>query len=154
MYELASFILKEKYCPRIGQGLSQWNNVHVRDLSRVFELLVQAASDASRWQDEEIWGAHGYFLTENGEHAWGELSAAVGKEAHKQQFLHDSPKVGELSYDEAVKSSAGFEAASWGMNSRAQAIRARKVLGWKPQERSLYDELPTIVQSEAARLGL
>jgi nucleoside-diphosphate-sugar epimerase len=154
VYELASFILKEKYSPRIGKGLSRWNNVHVYDLSRVFELLVQAASDPSQKNNEEIWGARGYFFTENGEHVWGELSATIGQEAHKQHFIKESPSVREMSYDEAVNSPAGFEAASWGMNSRGQAVRARKVLGWSPQEGSLNDEVPEIVRSEAARLGL
>lgn len=155
VYELASFILKEKYCPRIGKGLSQWNNVHVHDLSRVFGLLVDAALDASRQNDAEIWGPHGYFLAENGEHTWGDLSVEIGQEAHQQGFIKGAaPELRAWSIDEAVKSSAGFEAASWGMNSRAKAGRARKILGWKPLERSLGEEIPEIVRSEAARAGL
>lgn len=155
VYELASFILKEQYCPRIGKGLSRWNNVHVHDLSRVFELLVQAALDPSLKESSEIWGAHGYYLTENGEHVWGDLSIAVGEEASKQGYLKTAaPELREWSIDEAVNSPAGFEAASWGMNSRGVAERAKRVLGWKPQERSLTEELPEIVRSEAARMGL
>jgi len=155
VYELASFILKEKYCAQIGKGLSRWNNVHVHDLSEVFELLVKAALDNSRRNDSEIWGARSYLLTENGEHAWGKLSESIGKEAHKQGlFKGNTPDVRDWSIDEAVKSSAGFEAASWGMNSRGKATRARKVLGWKPNKSSLDEEIPTIVRSEAARMGL
>lgn len=155
VYELASFVLKQKYCPRIGKGLSRWNNVHIHDLSSVFELLVEAALDASRKDDAEVWGPHGYFFTENGEHFWGELSASIGQEARKQGFIEGADaEIRELSFDEAVKSPAGFEAASWGMNSRGVAVRARKVLGWKPQEKSLEDEVPTIVRSEAAKAGL
>lgn len=153
VYELASFVLKEGYAPRIGRGLARWNNVHVHDLSVVFQLLVEAALDPARRDDGEIWGEKGYFLTENGEHSWGDLASLVGKEAHGQGFLDKAPEVKELSYDEAVKSSAGFEAASWGMNSRAKAIRAKKVLGWKPREGSLEDEIPAIVRSEASRAG-
>ncbi|CAG8938044.1 unnamed protein product [Penicillium salamii] len=155
VYELASFILKEQYCPRIGHGLSRWNNIHVHDLSEVFELLVQAALDTSRRNDPEVWGSHGYLLTENGEHAWGELSETIGREAHKQGFLKGStPELRDWSMDEALQSSAGFEAASWGMNSRGTASRARKVLGWKPNKPSLNEEIPNIVRAEAARLGL
>ncbi|KAJ0164771.1 hypothetical protein CTA2_236 [Colletotrichum tanaceti] len=155
VYELAFFILKQKFSPRIGKGLSRWNNVHIHDLSKVFELLVDAALDPSRKDDAELWGAHGYFFTENGEHIWGDLSETIGQEVHKQGFVKDAaPEVRELSYDEAVKSPAGFEAASWGMNSRGAAVRARKVLDWKPQEKSIEDEVPTIVRSEAARAGL
>lgn len=155
VYELTTFILKEQYCPRIGRGLSRWNNVHVQDLSEVFELLVQAALNPVLSRDPEIWGARGYFLTENGEHVWGELSAAIGQEAHKQGLLKgDAPELRGWSIDEALKSSAGFEAASWGMNSRGVALRARRVLGWNPRQCSLFEEIPTIVRSEAARLGL
>lgn len=155
VYELASFILKEQYCPRIGKGLSRWNHVHVHDLSTVFELLVQAALTPSRKDDSGIWGAHGYFLTENGVHVWGDLSARIGQEASKQGYIKDgTPEPRDWSIDETVKSSAGFEAASWGMNSRGVAARAKEILGWRPQGRSLNDELPDIVRSEAARLGL
>lgn len=155
VYELTSFILKEKYCPRIGKGLSQWNHVHVHDLSMVFDLLVEAALDASRRNDAEIWGPHGYFFTENGEHTWGDLSLEIGKEAHKQGFIKGgAPELRAWSIDEAVNSSAGFEAASWGMNSRGKAERARKFLGWKPQERSLSEDIADIVRSEAVRAGL
>ncbi|KAK2027499.1 NAD(P)-binding protein [Colletotrichum zoysiae] len=156
VYELAHFVLGQGYCPRIGRGLARWNNVHVRDLSAVFALLVEAALDPARKGGDdagELWGERGYYLTENGEHVWGELSEAVGREAHAQGLLGE-PEVRELSFDEAVESPAGFEAASWGMNSRGRAVRARKVLGWEPREGSLEDEIPTIVRSEAARAGL
>lgn len=137
VYELASFVLREQYCPRIGKGLSRWNNVHVRDLSKVFELLVQAALDPSSNDDPEIWGAHGYFFTENGEHVWGDLSLAIGKEAHKQGYIKDgTPGLRDWSIDEAVKSSAGFEAASWGMNSRGVAARAKKFLAGRHRRRA------------------
>ncbi|RDW84035.1 NAD(P)-binding protein [Aspergillus mulundensis] len=155
VYELVSFILKEGYCPRIGKGLSRWNNVHVHDLSRLFERLVQAATDPSLQANPEVWAGRGYYFAENGEHVWGEVSTAVGQEAFKQGLVKGGPpELRDLSINEAVNSSAGFEAGSWGMNSRGVAERARKVLGWKPQERGLYDELPDIVRSEAARMNL
>lgn len=153
VYELASFIINEKYTPRIGKGLSRWNHIHVHDLSGLIALLVDAALDAERTNDPELWGPHGYFLTENGEHIWGDLAVQVGKEVHKQGLIQQEPEVRGLSIDEAVKSPAGFEAASWGMNSRARAYRGKKVLGWQPKERSLVDEIPTIVKSEHARLN-
>ena len=153
VYELTSFILNEGYCPRIGRGLARWNHVHVHDLSAAIGLLFDAALDPSRKDDPELWGARGYFLTENGEHAWGELAVQIGSEVQKQGYSGPELSVKQLSFDEAVKSPAGFEAASWGMNSRAKALRAAKFLGWKPAERGLVLEIPTIVKSEAARLG-
>lgn len=153
VYELASFILKEKYIPRIGKGLSRWNHVHVHDLSALIGLLVDAALDATRNTDSDLWGAHGYFLAENGEHTWGDLAVQVGQEAHKQGLIQHEPEIRSLPIEEAVKSSAGFEAASWGMNSRARAYRARRVLGWQPKQQGLVEELPIIVKSEQARLA-
>lgn len=153
-YELASFILQQKFCPQIGKGQARWNNVHVYDLSRLFEALVDAALDPSKKDDPEIWGSKGYFLCENGEHVWGGLSKYIGEQSFKLGYLAQQPTSKEWSLQEAVKSPAGFEAASWGWNSRGTAVRGRKVLGWQPKERSLEDEVPDIIRAEAARLGM
>ncbi|KAL4900448.1 hypothetical protein BDW74DRAFT_161954 [Aspergillus multicolor] len=154
VYELAKFVLEQKYVPVIGKGLARWNNVHVYDLSRLFELLVKTALDPKKNDDKEIWGEKGYFLAENGEHVWGDLSKLVGEQAHKLGYLKEKPEVKQLSLEEATNSPAGFEAASWGWNSRGQAQRGREVLGWTPKERSIEEEVPDIIAAEAQRLGL
>lgn len=155
VYVLTSLILEEQYCPRIGRGLSQMNDVHVYDLSRLYLLLVEAALDPKQRDNKELWGANSYILCENGEHVWGELAEQIGREAYKQGLTGGKVlETRDLPFDEAVKSPAGFEAASWGLNSRGTAVRARKLLGWEPREHTLKDEVPIIVESEAARLGL
>ena len=53
-----------------------------------------------------------------------------------------------------AKEIAGFEAASYGLNSRGQARRARTYLGWNPTAPTLKEEVPNIVDLEAALLGL
>lgn len=53
-----------------------------------------------------------------------------------------------------AKEIAGFEAASYGLNSRGYAKRARKYLGWNPSAPSLKEEVPNIVDVEAELLGL
>lgn len=58
-----------------------------------------------------------------------------------------------MSTDEAEEL-AGFEALSWGLNSKGFAKRARKFLGWAPKGRSLSDEIPYIVDQEAIILGM
>ena len=55
---------------------------------------------------------------------------------------------------EEAKELAGFEAISWGLNSKGVAKRARKYLGWTPTGRSLRDEIPYIIDEEARREGL
>ncbi|KAI9045401.1 nucleoside-diphosphate-sugar epimerase [Aspergillus affinis] len=151
VYELSSFILKEKFTPQIGKGLARWNHIHVYDLSRLFEALLTTALAGEG--GEEVWGAMGYFLCENGEHVWGPLARFIGQQAFELGYLPQEPACRDWSMDEAMKSSAGFEAASWGLNSRGSALRARKTVGWEPQERSLQDEVPEIIRSEAARLA-
>ena len=46
------------------------------------------------------------------------------------------------------------QALTWGLNSKGFAKRARKFLGWSPKGKSLKDEIPEIVDGEAAALGL
>ncbi|KAE8327010.1 hypothetical protein BDV39DRAFT_193162 [Aspergillus sergii] len=144
VYELASFGLKEQYYHRIGKGLSRWKNVH-----------IHVAINPSLKGDPQIWGVHGYYFTENGEHVRGDLSVAVGEKAFNQEYIKGGgSRASGWSIKEVVKSSAGFEAASWSMTSHGVAARAKKVLSWKQEERSLSDELPDIIRSEAARMGL
>ncbi|RDW64494.1 uncharacterized protein DSM5745_09905 [Aspergillus mulundensis] len=154
VYELAKFVLEEKYIPVIGRGLARWNNVHVYDLSQLFDSLVKAALDPKRKDDKEIWGEKGYLLAENGEHVWSDLAKLVGEQAHKLGYLKEKPEVKQLSLEEAMNSPAGFEAASWAWNSRGQAQRGREVLGWTPKKRSIEEEVPDIISAEAQRLGL
>lgn len=122
--------------------------MHVHDLSDVYALLVDAAI-AGR-TDPGLWGADAYYLTENGEHVWGELAQSTAEAAAHLGLI---PEGKAESIDlESAKQYAGFESLSWGMNSRGRALRARKILGWKPSRPSLLEELPEIVQSESQRL--
>ncbi|QIW97694.1 hypothetical protein AMS68_003212 [Peltaster fructicola] len=143
-YELSKMVLQQQVTPIFGEGKARWFNVHVHDLSDVFVRLVDAVADKNL--SPEIWGEKGYLFTENGQHYWSELARVIGKEAVKAGFVSSAPEK-VLSQDAAEKQ-AGSEGVSWSLNSRAEAIRARKVLGWSPKERSLEDEVPTIVQSE------
>ncbi|KAI1866555.1 hypothetical protein JX265_007856 [Neoarthrinium moseri] len=149
-YELGSLILKKGYAPIIGQGKARWNSVHVHDLSDAFVLLAEAAAAGNL--SEELWGAKGYHLAENGEFVWGELSKAMAKEAYELGYLKAEPAEEKLSRDEAFEI-ADFQAVSWGLNSRGKAERLRKTLGWKPHRQSIEDEIPEILKSEKARLG-
>lgn len=149
-YELAKLILQRGFAPIIGQGKARWNNVHVHDLSDVWLALVDAAT--SKNLDSQIWGAKGYFLTENGEMIWGELSRHAARKAAELGYIPKDFKEQQLSKEEALDI-GDFQVLSWGLNSRAKAIRARKVFGWKPHRPSLEDEMETILKEEKERLG-
>ncbi|CAI7593783.1 unnamed protein product [Penicillium manginii] len=148
VYELAKVTLQLKKGPIIGAGQSIWNNVHVHDLSDIYASLVDAAV-AGR-TDPGLWGADVYYLTENGEHVWGDLAQSTAEVAAKLGYIPEG-KAEPIDL-ESAKEYAGFESVSWGLNSRGRARRAREVLGWKPSRPSLLAELPKIVRSEWERL--
>lgn len=146
---MAKLILTRKFTPVVGEGKARWNNVHVHDLSEVYRLLVNKA--AAHDSSEELWGPKGYMLTENGEHVWTDLAKLMAKEVAGLENLSTFEERA-LSKDEALEQ-AGFEAVSWGLNSRGKAGRARKFLGWKPVQGSLESEVPDIVRQEKKRLS-
>ena len=148
VYEMAKLMLSAQYIPIVGEGKARWNSVHIADLSGVYLLLVEAA--VAKKQDPELWGARAYYLTENGEHVWGELAEFVGQRAQALGFVGQLEKC-NLTRAKALEQ-AGFEAESWGMNSRGRAERARKVLGWKPHQPSLEDDVDEILKSEKVAL--
>jgi len=152
VYNLAKRTLEGGKAPQLGRGLTEWDNVHVHDLSDLFILLADAAVKNDPKLDDKLWGKEGYFLAENGHHVWGEVSKEVGEVAFEKGYIKE--KGTNVLTIEDAKKSYGFEALSWGLNSKGFAKRARKYLGWKPKGRSLKDEIPDIVDSEAKSLGL
>jgi len=152
VYNLVRFTLELGQAPQLGKGLTEWDNVNVHDLSDLFVLLVEAAVANKPDMDAKLWGKEGYFLAENGHHVWGELSKQVGEVAYQKGYIKG--KGTKPWSSEEVKKAAGFEGLSWGLNSKGYAKRARKYLGWKPKGRSLKDEIPDIVDSEAEQLGM
>src|SRR6478735_9314492 len=148
---LTETTLEKGFGPIIGAGETEWDNVHVHDLSNLILLLSERAASSDKQSDEqEIWGPKGYFFAENGKHKWSQISALIAKEAKKQGVI-DSDETKVLDVDEAQKK-LGFQALSWGLNSRGEAKRARKFLGWKPVGESLEEWMPESVQIEAKRL--
>ncbi|TGO41918.1 hypothetical protein BHYA_0014g00010 [Botrytis hyacinthi] len=153
VYNLVRCTLQKGQTPQLGKGLTEWDNVHVHDLSTLFLLLAErAVSNSQSSDDVEIWNERGYFLAENGHHVWGEVSQRVGEVAFAKGLIK-TKEVAAMGVEEA-KEYAGFEALSWGLNSKGFAKRARKYLGWNPTGRSLEEEIPYIVDEEAQREGL
>ena len=149
LYELARCTLETKHGLQVGAGETFWPNVHVYDMSKVYLKLVEAAVQGG---GKATWGKEGYYFTENGEHVWGKVAKAVASAAHKQGLI-PSDDVVKVSNEEANQITK-WGAVVWGANSRCRAIRARKILAWSPKERSLDDEIPDAVGSEARRTGM
>lgn len=150
-YELTNLILRKSYAPIVGQGQARWNSVHVHDLSDLWKLLVSATASAPG--NPELWGEKGYFLAENGEFVWGDLSRYIAKKAAEAGYIPTDFGEQQLSKEEAF-AVADFQAVSWGLNSRGKAVRAREVLGWKPSRGSIEEEVPKMIREERERLGM
>ena len=147
VYDLVARMLEDGEAPVVGRGLSEWDNVHIHDLSDLYVLLVGAIETNNKALDRELWGANGYYLAENGHHVWGDVARQAAEVAFSQGYI----KSKELK--SADISTLTGAAISWGQNSRGDAKRARKYLGWKPTK-VLKDEIANVVASEAALLGL
>jgi nucleoside-diphosphate-sugar epimerase len=150
-YELSRITLRHGQAPQVGKGLTEWNNGNIDDLSDLFVLLVEAAIANKPDMDSRLWGREEYFLAQNGHHVWGELSK-MGETAYQKGYIKE--KGVKLMSTEEAKEAAGFEALSWGLNSKGIAKRAKQYLGWKPRGRSLENEIPYIIDGEAECLGM
>lgn len=142
----------------MGEGQARWGNVHVHDLSDLYlKLVEQAAAGGStaEWPGKpSLWGSEGYYFAVGGEHVWAELAGRVVKAAKGLGFV-GTEEVRSVSFEEAESLSGPFMGALWGANSRAEAVRAREVLGWKPRFGGIGDkEVERNVLFEAERMGL
>ena len=149
--ELARSILEKKQGFQVGAGENSGPNVYIHDLSDCYVKLVEAAVEGS---GKATWGKEGYYLVENGEHIWGDISKAVAKAAHKQGLL-PSDEIMSISATEA-DDLAWWGSALWGANSKYHALRARKLLGWSPKKgaKDLESDILDVVSAEAKSLGL
>ena len=149
LYELAKHTLKLKQGFQVGAGKAYWTQVHVADLSKCYLKLVEAAVAGG---GDATWNEKGYYFTENGEFAWGDISKLVAAAAHEQGFI-PSDEVAAMS-PEQISQIHPFGNVIWGSNSRGRALRASKLFGWSPVEKTLEEEVPEAVHHEATLLGL
>jgi len=149
VYEMSRVILTRGKGFQVEDGQNLWTQIHVHDLSNVFLRLVE---EAVKGGGKATWGPKGYYFAENGDFVWGDVAAAITKYAYEKKFIRHAEidKVSSKVADNYTK----FGAAIWGQNSRGRAVRARKVLGWEPAEKSLFELIPSIVDGEARRLEL
>ena len=153
LYELSRAILQRGQGFTVGAGKARWTSVNVWDLSEVYLSLVEAATANMQGKYHTAsWGPEGYYFTEAGEFVWGEIAHQITTAAHKQGLL-SSDTVVSLSPEE-VKKMSPYGAYLWGTDSRCKAIRSRKLLGWNPTAKTIQEEVPDAVKSEAKSLGL
>jgi nucleoside-diphosphate-sugar epimerase len=148
VYQMARATLKRGIGFQVEEGNNLWTEVHVQDLSNVFLALVTAALEGG---GKATWNDEGYYFAENGDFVWGDVARAIAKIAFEKKLIN-SPDIDNISTEKADELT-GSGSYLWGMNSRARAIRARKLFGWEPKQKGLFESLPEIVDGEARELG-
>ncbi|KAH6633190.1 hypothetical protein C7974DRAFT_392328 [Boeremia exigua] len=141
--EIAKATLKLGHGFKLNEGKNIWSNIHVHDLSGLVSLLVGAAKDGK----DGFWNQDGIFNVENGELAFGDLSAIITKEAHKQGLIESSDRLETIDAEKADTLS-GHASVLWGTNARTRSSSAQKNLGWKPTGASLEATIPDLVRDE------
>ncbi|KAJ6024834.1 hypothetical protein N7540_005631 [Penicillium herquei] len=150
VYFLTREVLKRKKGIIYGEGKNVWSQVHVQDLSDLFLLLGEAAAAEG---GNATWGNEGYYLSEKGSYAWGDVSRAIVQVACEKGYI-PTAEVTNLEECESVGETLGYGRLMWGSNSKGTSIRARKLLGWNPTRPTLLEEIPGIVDGEAQILGI
>ncbi|KAL4888484.1 hypothetical protein BDV59DRAFT_206066 [Aspergillus ambiguus] len=143
---MVRYSIKHGYSGMVGEGLSVWNQVHVKDLARGYVALLHWMEQAPCNEVAE----NPYFFCENGEElSWGQCAAEIGRILHKAGKVADqTPNIIPIeNYDNLFGQYSGLVVGS---NARNRANRLRK-LGWKPQEKNTFasleeDEIPLILQ--------
>jgi nucleoside-diphosphate-sugar epimerase len=79
------------------------------------------------------------------------ISQLLALTAHRLGLI-ESPLVSEIDHVAADKLSP-HGGVLWGTNARQSSQRARELLGWCPNGRSLESDIPDTVEEEAKRLG-
>ncbi len=108
----------------IGAGENIWSTVHIDDVADAYLLALEGARAGS------------FFYIENGEASLKSIVEAIARLLGGKQAAQ--------SWDiDAAIAEWGPQAAwfSLGGNSRVNADKARKMLGWKPQGADLVDEI-------------
>lgn len=107
----------------IGRGLNVWSNVHIADVADLYALALEHAPSGS------------LFYAENGEASMKSTVEAISRMLGQGGRTQDWPIADAA---EALGPGAHLTFAS---NSRVQAQKARKVLGWAPKGPTLAHEI-------------
>ncbi|KAF1851240.1 NAD dependent epimerase/dehydratase family protein [Cucurbitaria berberidis CBS 394.84] len=150
VYDMAKATLSRHKGFVVQEGTNIWTELHVQDLSEVFLALITAALSPDG--GKATWNNEGYYFVESGEFAWGDIGRKIAQIAREKKLINTAD-VDIVDKDEADKL-RGAGSYLWGTNSRCKAIRANKLFGWTPNQKSLSELLPEIVEDEAKKLGL
>ncbi|KAG8926169.1 hypothetical protein FRC03_012695 [Tulasnella sp. 419] len=127
--------VKRKQAVHVGPGTNLWNNVHIKDLVKLYQLVFELAlsgNNQNKSYANFYWGS-------SGEHQWKTVVEAFAKILLKKRLI-DTEEVKSISLSELPPI---FTATA--NNSRTVSERGFQ-LGWKPTEKSLLDTLEEEVE--------
>jgi nucleoside-diphosphate-sugar epimerase len=108
----------------IGPGENRWANVHIDDLMTMYVLAIEKAP------------AGAFYYAENGENSMREMCEAISR------MLGQGGRTQSMTVEEAADEwGEGPANDTMGSNSRVRAKRARAELKWRPEARSLIEEI-------------
>ncbi|KAF5629312.1 NAD(P)-binding protein [Fusarium sp. NRRL 52700] len=144
-------IVCPSYVYGVGEGCGNRRSIQLPELAKYTIENGYAFKDAMQGGSRATWGKDGYYFTENGKHVWGDIAQLVAEET-KKQGLVDNASVKSFSTEEIDTQQLDFVSAFYGTDSRCKAMRARQVLGWRPQQNSLEAEIARAVTIEGKSL--
>lgn len=113
----------------VGAGLARWSHAHVDDIAEAFAAALAKGQ------------AGALYYPENGEIAWGELAALIGRVL--------GVPAGSWSLDEAIEAWGPRTLWTYSSNARTRGRRIRAELGWAPR----IDGVEADLRRLAARLS-
>ncbi|ESZ94112.1 NAD dependent epimerase/dehydratase family protein [Sclerotinia borealis F-4128] len=142
---LIRFAIKHGYSGHIGNGLSKWSQVHVRDLARGYVTLLHSL------QNNQMDVQNPYFFCSNGKDlSWADCAVEIGKILYQEGKI-ESPEPRSIPRELYTDLFGPDSSVVVGSNSRIQANRLRH-LGWEPREKgtlaSLLDEIPITIREQ------
>ena len=105
----------------VGQGLNVWSNVHIEDVTSLYQLVLEKGPGGA------------FYFAENGEASYADLAQALAQRLGLQAVVHLEPE------EAAERWGVARAHFSFGSNSRVRARRAREELGWAPQHTSVIN---------------
>ncbi|CAE6480465.1 unnamed protein product [Rhizoctonia solani] len=129
---MAIISIKHKQSVYVGKGTNVWGNVHISDLVKLYELVLQHALSVREGKIPRPPKFANFYFGTAGEHVWGDIAKQIGTLLHKKGKA-DTPEARSITADE-------MQWPAVATNSRSVAERSRS-LGWNPTAKSVHDTL-------------
>ncbi|KFY93184.1 hypothetical protein V498_04532 [Pseudogymnoascus sp. VKM F-4517 (FW-2822)] len=116
----------------MGEGAGVWDEVHIADLTALYELLLAKVLAGEKIPS----GKRGIYFSETGDFSWKQLSQGLADELAKQGLIKTN-EVKSISLQEGADlwtdGDKQLAELAFGSNARSRAELSRK-LGWAPKK--------------------